>query len=221
LVLERTPMRARTSFFLLLAVVTAFAAEPKVEKISRPKDSSIPDTVWQVLDSDGYRVVLDDGPLCEIWLRKSVPIATARGNEEALFPQLAPSTLVGAIDFLKGSTDYKGDPIKPGFYTLRYELLPADGNHLGVAPNPDFVLILPPSSDSDPNAPLKFQELVSLSRKATGASHPGPLNFVQPGKALPGISQDDQDHWIFSANLSLSSGNQLPIGLVVKGTAPQ
>jgi hypothetical protein len=214
-------MRIHIYSVLLLLGVTAFAAEPKVEKTSRPKDSPVPDAVWQVLDPDGYRIVLDDGPLCEIWLRKSVPASGGKGNEEALFPQLAPSTLVGVINFLKGSTDYKGDPIKPGFYTLRYELLPADGNHLGVAPNPDFLLILPPASDLDPNAELKFQDMVSLSRKATGSSHPGPLNMVQPGKTLPGVSQDDQDHWIFSANLSLSSGGQMPVGLVVKGTAPQ
>jgi hypothetical protein len=213
-------MRTHTYILFLLLTVTAFAAEPKVEKTSRPKDSPVPDAVWQVLDPDGYRVVLDDGPFCEIWLRKSVPASSGKANEEALFPQLAPSTMVGIINFLKSSTDYKGDPIKTGFYTLRYELLPADGNHLGVAPNPDFLLILPPS-DSDPNAQLNFQDMVGLSRKATGSSHPGPLNMVQPGKALPGVSQDDQDHWIFSANLSLSSGTQLPVGLVVKGTAPQ
>ena len=214
-------MRTHICLCLFLATVTAFAVEPKIEKVARPKDSSVPDAVWQFVDAEGYRVVLTDGPLCEIWLRKSIPPSSAKGNEEALFPQLAPSTMVGVINFLKGSTDYKGDPIKPGFYTLRYELLPADGNHMGVAPNPDFVLILPPASDSDPNAQLKFQDMVSLSRKATGSSHPGPLNLVQPGKTLPGISQDDQDHWIFSANLALSSGTQLPVGLVVKGTAPQ
>jgi hypothetical protein len=214
-------MRTHICLCLFLAAVTAFAVEPKLERVARPKDSSVPDAVWQLVDPEGYRVVLADGPLCEIWLRKSIPSSSTKGNEEALFPQLAPSTMVGVINFLKGSTDYKGDPVKPGFYTLRYELLPADGNHLGVAPNPDFVLILPPASDSDPNAQLNFQDMVSLSRKATGSSHPGPLNLVQPGKSLPGISQDDQDHWIFSANLALSSGTQLPVGLVVKGTAPQ
>jgi hypothetical protein len=44
---------------------------------------------------------------------------------------------------------------------------------------------------------------------------------VQPDKTVPGISKDDQDHWILSANLTLSSGSKLPIGLVIKGTAPQ
>ncbi len=213
-------MRLRYCLLLLLAA-TAFAADAKVEKISRPKESAVPDKVWQVLDPDGYRVILDDGPLCEIWLRKSVSAASGKTNEEALFPQLAPTAFVGVINFLKSSTDYKGDPIKPGFYTLRYELLPADGNHLGVAPNPDFLLVLPPSSDSNPDAELKFQEMVGLGRKATGSSHPGPLSLVQADKTIPGVSKDDQDHWIFSAKLPLTTGGPLSIGLVVKGTAPQ
>jgi hypothetical protein len=208
-------------WLLVLASAAALAADSKVEKVTRPQGSTVSDKIWQVLDPDGYRIVLDDGPLCEIWLRKSVPASSGKATQDALFPQLAPSTLVGVIHFLKGSTDYKGDPIKPGFYTMRYELLPADGNHLGVAPNPDFVLILPPSADADPDAQLKFQEMVALSRKATGGSHPGPLNLVQADKTLPGISKDDQDHWIFSTNLSLSTGEQLPLGFVVKGTAPQ
>ena len=215
-------MRTRLSLLLLLALsVGALGADPKLEKVTRPAQSPVPDTIWQVVDPEGFRVDLDDGPLCEIWLRKSVPVSSAKGNEEALVAQFAPSTMLGVINFLKGSTDYKGDPIKPGFYMLRYELLPADGNHMGVAPNPDFALIMPPGSDSDPNAQLKFQDMVSLSRKATGTQHPGPLSLVQPDKTVPGISKDDQDHWIFSANLTLSSGSKLPIGLVIKGTAPQ
>jgi hypothetical protein len=207
--------------FLLLSFAGTAFAEPKLERTNRPAESPVPDAVWQVLEASGFRVVLDDGPLCEIWLRKSVPLSNTKGSEEALFSQLAPSTMLGVINFLKGSTDYKGDPINPGFYTLRYELLPADGNHLGVAPNPDFALILPPGSDPDPNAQMKFQDMVSLSRKATGTQHPGPLSLVQPDKTVPGINKDDQDHWIVSANLTLSSGDKLPIGLVVKGTAPQ
>jgi hypothetical protein len=216
-------MRTRLSLLLLLLALSvgAFGADPKLEKVTRPAQSPVPDAIWQVVDPEGFRVDLDDGPLCEIWLRKSVPVSSAKGNEEALFAQFAPSTMLGVINFLKGSTDYKGDPIKPGFYTLRYELLPADGNHMGVAPNPDFALIMPPASDSDPNAQLKFQDMVSLSRKATGTQHPGPLSLVEPDKTVPGISKDDQDHWMFSANLTLSSGNKLPIGLVIKGTAPQ
>src|SRR5205814_661657 len=96
-----------------------------------------------------------------------------------------------------------------------------DGNHLGVAPNRDFLLLLPVASDADPNASFKFQNLVALSRTATGTKHPGPLSLAQPSGAAPVVSKNDQDHWIFSTAIKLASGEDLPFSLVVKGTAQQ
>jgi hypothetical protein len=213
---------------LLFAVIfcclamSAFAASAKIETISKPADSPVPETVWQALEQNGYRVVFDDSSVaCDVWLRKAVPSSNVKETEGALYPQLLPSTMVGLISFPKAATDYRGEAIKPGFYTLRYVLLPNDGNHLGVAPNRDFLLLIPVASDPDPNAQFKYQELINLSRKATGTQHPGPLSMVGAGAAVPGISQDDQEHWIFSAKLTLVSGEAIPFGLIVKGTAPQ
>jgi len=60
-----------------------------------------------------------------------------------------------------------------------------------------------------------------MSRAATGTKHPGPLSLVESGGSGPRISKDDQDHWIFSAAMKLTSGEELPFALVVKGTAQQ
>jgi len=129
---------------------------------------------------------------------------------------------VGVISFPQAKTDYRGQNIRKGTYTLRYELIPNDGNHLGVAPNRDFVLLVPAASDDNPDATFKFDELISLCRKATGTKHPGPLCLVQPESGTAAaVSKDEEDHWIFSAGIKLASGEDLPIALVVKGTAPQ
>jgi hypothetical protein len=193
-----------------------------VETIGALGDSAVPAPVRQTLEPKGYRILLDDGkPQYDIWLRKDVPTADTKGDQGALFPQLAPPTLVGVISFLKPGTDYRGQAIQPGYYTLRYQWIPTDGDHLGVSPNPDFLLLIPAQADADPNASLKFAELVNLSRKATGSKHPGPLSLVQTGNSLPGMSKDDQGHSVFSANVSLASGKVLAVGLIVKGTAPQ
>jgi len=206
--------------FLAGLVSCALAAPAKVERIDRAQLSSVPESIWKVLDGKGYRLFLDDGSqLCDIWLRKDTPKSTSKAAESALYPQIAPSTMMGLISFPKGTTDYKGDAVPAGFYTLRYELLPADGNHLGVAPNPDFVILVPATSDPNPTAEFKAQELVTLSRKATGSQHPAPLSLVQAGDSE--LTRDDQDHWIFSGKLGMASGSSLAFGLVVKGTAPQ
>ncbi len=138
-----------------------------------------------------------------------------------IYSQLAESTLIGVLHFPKAGSDFRGQAIPAGFYTLRYALVPNDGNHLGVAPNRDFVLLLPAASDADPNATLTFPDLVALSRAATGTKHPGPLSLVEPGGSAPKVSRDDQDHWIFYAAMKMVSGEDLPFALVVKGTAQQ
>jgi hypothetical protein len=196
----------------------------KVEPLGPLTEPKVSEAVRKVLDSKGYRAALADGSVvCEIWLRQSVPTRPSKQDVPgAIYPQLAESTLVGVISFPKATTDYKGGAIRAGIYTLRYELLPDDGNHLGVAPNRDFLLLVPAASDADPDAVYKFDQLVDLSRQATMTKHPAPLNMVQAdASAQPGVSKDDQDHWIFAAGIKMSSGEVIPFGLVVKGTAPQ
>jgi len=195
----------------------------KIEPIGAVPDSRVAEGVKKVLEPKGYRVSLDDGSVvCEIWLRNKIPAQPKKDSPGALYSQLAESALVGVIYFPQATTDYRGQNIPKGAYTLRYELIPNDGNHLGVAPNRDFVLLVPAASDDNPDATFKFDELVSLSRKATGTKHPAPLSLVQPESGTAAaVSKDDEDHWIFSAAIRLASGEDLPIALIVKGTAPQ
>lgn len=182
----------------------------------------MPEAVWSLLDPNGYRITLDDGTVaCEIWLRKDIPSSGKKDVEGAVYPELAPSTMIAVVSFPKQASDFRGQAIKAGFYTLRYELLPNDGNHLGVSPNRDFGLLVPVAADPDPKTEIKYPELVNLSKKASGAQHPAPLSIVQAGEQPPAISKDDQDHWIFSGKLKLSGGEEIPFGLIVKGVAQQ
>ncbi len=209
--------------FVSIASSVVVAQTGKIEPIGPVTNSDVPAAVKKALETKGYRVSLDDGSVaCEIWLRNKIPAQPKKESPGALYTQLAESALVGVISFPQATTDYRGQNIRKGTYTLRYELIPNDGNHLGVAPNRDFVLLVPAASDESPDATFKFDELVGLSRKATGTKHPGPLSLVQPESGTAAaISKDDEDHWIFSAGIKLASGEDLPIALVVKGTAPQ
>jgi len=211
------------SFIFVLSLACA-AQNGKVETVGPLTDNAVPEGVRQVLDSKGYRLTLEGGaPICELWVRKRVPAQTKKDVEGVAYPQLAESLLVGVVHFPQAAADFRGQRIPAGFYTLRYALMPNDANHLGAAPSRDFLLLIPAASDADPNATFKFQELMALSESATGTKHPGPLSLVQTdsGVAAPSVSKDDQDHWIFSASMKLSSGEELPFALVVKGTTQQ
>ena len=206
---------------VLLGASLCLAQAGKVEKIGAASDSSISDAVKNALEATGYRITTSDGFSCEIWWRKSLPVQAKKDVAGALYPQFAESTLLGIISYPQPAADYRGEPIKPGAYTLRYALLPNDANHLGVAPNRDFVLLTPVGADASPDATPKPDELVELSRKATGTRHPAPLSLAPGQGSAPNLSKNDEDHWIFSASVKLSSGDELPVALVVKGTAPQ
>jgi hypothetical protein len=218
---NRKASLATTALLMTLSLLCS-AQNGKVESLGPLIDSAVPEQVRQSLEPKGYRLTLDDPkPSCELWLRKKVP-AQPNKSTELVYPQFAESTLLGVIRFPQAAADFRGHPIPAGFYTMRYELLPNDGNHLGVAPNRDFVLLIPAQLDPDPEATFKFQELVNMSAKTAGAKHPSPLNLAPADKLVPGtVNKDDQDHWIFSVSLKLAPGEELPFALIVKGIAQQ
>jgi hypothetical protein len=210
--------------FIPVVSVLSVAQAGKVESIGALTDGAVPEAVRQALDAKGYRLTLDDPtPACELWIRKSIPAQPKKDVEGVAYLQLSESTLVAVIHFPQAAADFRGHRIPAGFYTLRYEIMPSDGNHLGAAPNRDFLLAIPAASDPDPNATFKFQELLTMSEKTSGMKHPSPLSLAQSdsGPSTPTVSKDDQDHWTFSAAMKLNSGDELPFALVLKGTAQQ
>ena len=169
---------------LLLSLLSA-AQDGKVESAGPLTDTAVPEQVRQSLQENGYRLTLDDPkPACELWLRKSVPAQAKKEAEGVAYPQLAESTLVGVVHFPQAASDFRGQQVPAGFYTLRYALMPDDGNHLGVSPNRDFLLLIPAQSDSDPSATFKFQELITMSAKTVGAKHPSAAEFASRGQAV-------------------------------------
>jgi len=133
---------------------------------------------------------------------------------------------VGAIRFPSSVKDYRKQLIKAGVYTLRYALLPENGNHMGVAPQRDFVLASPAAADQDPATPTVDQSL-ALSRKATGSNHPSVWSLAPPEdhpKSLPSVFHlDDGDLWLVEFQLPLkgATGSPLSMALVVVGSAPE
>jgi hypothetical protein len=208
---------------VFLIAVSCWAQAGKIESIGPLTESIVPQAVRAAVSVKGYRFAPDDpSAAIEIWYCKEVPAQPKGTSSGAVYDRLAQSALVGVLHFTKASGDFRGQSVAAGFYTLRAALMPDDGNHLGVAPSRDFLLLVPAAADPGPDAVLKFADLVALSRQASGAKHPAPLSLVPAeGGAAPAITKDDEGHIIFTATVHLSSGEELPISLIVKGTAPQ
>jgi hypothetical protein len=219
-------MRIHSALVLSLVLVAANlalaaepAAEPKVETISAPP-ATVPGAIAGMLQATGYRVLAPGGsPLVQIWLGKDVPVSGKKEVEGANYPALTPGVLLGVISFSTATKDFRSQPIKPGTYALRYELLPNDGNHMGVAPDRDFLLLVPVADDPGPAKILSYQELVKLSSRAAGSSHP--VVFSMPAadkRTLPAAYTDANGYIIFAAQLATTVGD-LPVAMIVKGVS--
>ena len=211
----------------LCAAESAAAQSYKAESLSEPPPSDLADPVRRALSPTGIRVTGPSGALCDLWLGKAVPgKANAPQSLGVVFPQLTQGTLVGAIRFPSSVKDYRKQLIKAGVYTLRYALLPENGNHMGVAPQRDFVMASPAVADQDPST-LTIDQTLILSRKATGSNHPSVWSLASPEdhpKSFPSVFHlDDGDLWLVEFQLPLqgATGSLLSMALVVAGSAPE
>ncbi len=212
----------RLAFLPLLLVVSAAAATVKLEAQPALQALQVPTAVLDALQPGGQRVTIDGKPYCDIWLAKSVGAGDANKADGAAYPQLSPTVFVGVISFPAAVRDYRGHDIQPGYYTMRYETFPADGNHLGVAPNPDFFLLSPVSADKQPGSALSLEQLVELSKQASGLNHPAVFALLAPPSGtLPAASQNSDGYVVFAGSLKLAGGAAQPFALVVKGETAQ
>jgi hypothetical protein len=193
------------------------AAAAQVQRIGALSAAS--DALKHSVEDKGYRVTLDDGWTADFWFAPQIKTAT-KDVPGALYPELANGEFIGVVSFAKGMNDLRGQAIPAGVYTLRYQLLPQDGNHLGVAPNTDFLLAIPVASDPDPAQSYLYKKLVALSAKSTGTNHPAVIALDSAGE--PGsIAKEAQSVTVFTVALTTSAGATEKLGIIVKGAAAQ
>jgi hypothetical protein len=205
--------------------VPAAAQSYKSEKVTLAPPQELSAGVRDVLSQDAFRVTGPDGVVCELWLRKAVPVTGPDGKkQEIAFPQISEGTLVGAIRFPSNVIDYRGQPIVAGVYTLRYALIPEDGAHMGVAPPQRDFLLLGPAADDTAPATLTRDQTLDMSRKVTHTRHPTVWSMAPsktPLASMPTMTNpDDPDIWFVNFPLTFEGGKTLPAALVVHGQAP-
>ena len=217
----------RKSFYqiliLFLLPLPVLAEGGKLESIGAFTAANASDSLLKSVEEKGTRILLDDGTiLCEIWMRKALPVEAKKEISGSTYSEVVESAVVAIISFPKIARDFRGQDIKPGAYTLRYALHPTDGNHMGISPYRDFLLLTPISGDQNPDARFKFDELTKMSARTTSSNHPAAFSMVvAAGKATSGLSVNDHEHLVFSTSVKTSSGTDLPVAFVVKGVAEQ
>ena len=203
----------------LLLTAAIWGQQYKADKAGAPPPE-IAAGISQALDPKGFQISAQPGsPYCELWLRERVavgpgaPGGSASGEQNVTLAGIPMGTLLGVIRFDSQGSDRRGQTIEPGVYTLRYGIMPSNGDHEGAAPQRDFLLLVPAAEDRDLNAIPSFDSLVAMSRKASHTAHPAVLSFWKADADSPGFSQHGDIDWVLQSKVG-----DIPIAIIVVGT---
>jgi hypothetical protein len=202
----------RTLLFLIMTAGIAFP-QYKLESAG-PPPSDLPVPIAGTLQKDGSKVVAGNGTaFCEIWFRTAVPSGPKTTEDGVTLPTIPQGALLGALRFPARGADRRGQNIKPGVYTLRYALQPVNGDHQGVAPQRDFLLMVPVADDPGPDAKPGFDDLVKLSSKASGTPHPAVLSMSASSNAkFPELKKEGENDWALHAKIGDTAVELIVIG---------
>jgi len=172
-------MTRRALYLIPLIFFVNAAASAQTPAVS-PHNDAVPaelaDAIKSQLASGGQRVDIG-GKLIDFWWVKALPLRA--GSTEIGWSSIEEGALVGAVKLAAPYTEMRGRTIKAGVYTLRYGLQPADGNHLGASPNPEFLLLSPAAADTS-GGPVGHDGAIKISKLTIGLSHPAVWGLDPP-----------------------------------------
>src|SRR5262249_8038167 len=188
---------------LLVAFVPAnalLAADQKVEGL-KEAPAGLSAEISAAINTAGYRVTGKDGVICDLWLAKEIPLKPKFKSSLRIKYPFQTGQLIGVVRYPEGSkpTDFRGQSLKPGTYTLRYGLQPDDGNHLGTSDIRDFLVGCPPKNDVDPKRVEDIKDLFKLSAQSAGTTHPAIFLLIPPPEKpydAAGVTYDDEKHLV-------------------------
>jgi len=206
---QAVPMKL---FYLLVLSASLAMAQYKMEPAGAMPTDLAP-AFTSALQSQGVKILGPGGSVyCEVWFRTKVA-AGPKSADDAVTLSIPQGALLGVIRFAGPAQDRRGQQLKTGTYTLRYSQYPVNGDHQGVAPQRDFALLVPVSSDTDPAATPGFDALVALSVKASGTPHPAVLSiWSSSSDKFPNFGKQNEHDWV----LDIKVGD-VPISIILAG----
>ena len=189
---------------LAVCLFTGAKSEHKLESAKGAPDG-LSKKVAAAIDGKGHKIAGKKGTIVEIWFAKTAPVKAGFKPTLAVKYPFQPGQLIGAMRVAKGNkyTDFRGQELKPGVYTLRYGKQPEDGNHIGTSELYDFLLALPAKMDTDPKAINLVNMLHKRSAKSVGSTHPAIFSLLPAKKSDKAKLEHnaDKEHLILNASI--------------------
>ena len=161
-----------------LALVALIAGQPSISAQAHQEaaPAALASALHATIAPGGIRATISGTPL-DFWFVKTLPLKPA--STTTSWAAVEEGTLVGAVRLASEFRDIRGRLIKPGVYTLRYGIQPQNGDHLGVSPFREFLLLSPAAVDTNAAAP-GHEPTIEMSIKTAGGSHPAVWSIDPP-----------------------------------------
>jgi hypothetical protein len=179
----------------------------------------------QELLSDQVVELYKDGKLAaEVWFCKTIPgqVAADLANKNVTYKDLKQTSLLGAVHLHTNWGDYRKQNIKPGVYTLRLAFQPQDGDHMGTAPFPEFLLLTAAKTDTKADI-MPIKSLVEASAASINTAHPAVLLLYPNQNPGGGVELSDKGNntWVLNLKKSVATEKKgqatLGISLAIVG----
>jgi len=140
--------------------------------------SELAPAIASLLSNDAVAVTAaQPAATLEFWWVKALPMKAGTGA--ASWAEVEEGTLVGVVKISADYRDIRAHVIRAGVYTLRYGIQPQNGDHLGVSPFREFLLLGPAPVDTDPAA-RGHDGTIDISKQSIGGSHPAVWSIDPP-----------------------------------------
>lgn len=201
---------------LFLTISGAAVAQDYKAEASGAPPSELDPAIVSLMAPKGYKISGPGGVFCEVWFRTSLPSGKKSTEDSVAFPTIPYGSLIGVIRFPGQGVDRRGQQIKAGIYTMRYGQYPVNGDHLGVAPQRDFLVLIPAADDKDANATPAHAELMEKSKKASGTPHPAVFSMepAPSGGSAGSLTKEGDHDWA----ITVKAGDTT-FGLILIGKA--
>lgn len=175
---------------------SSLAADLALKVMAKEPPPELDASIRAVLQPQAIQLLEGDKPVFEFWLAKEAPIQSRPASVSEGLATLKQTTLLGAAAVHANRRDYKDNDLNTGVYTMRFALQPQDGNHLGTAEYPYFVVLTPPKYDSKLEGISDYKALVKASSKDTTSDHPVILSLrpVNAEAEAPALTEPAPEH---------------------------
>ncbi len=160
----------------VLSAVTCFGQYTAAPSGEAPAELAGP--VRDAMQKQGTKIG-GNGTTIEVWFRTTAPSGAKSAEPDVTLTTFPQGALVGALRITGKYTDRRGTTIQPGVYTLRYSDYPVNGEHQGVAPQRDFLLMVPAANDSDPARDARLRGAGGHEQESLRNAAPGGVELLQ------------------------------------------